>query len=47
LRSHLEEAQRIDLDPQVLRLPGLAFDVDSQADLKQLEEQQWLACRQA
>jgi 2-phospho-L-lactate guanylyltransferase len=45
LRAHLEEAQRIAVDPQVLRLPGLAFDVDSQADLNQLEAQQWLARR--
>jgi 2-phospho-L-lactate/phosphoenolpyruvate guanylyltransferase len=42
-RRHLEEARRLGLAPQVLRLPGLAFDVDSPADLEHLEEQQWRA----
>ncbi|MDB6083230.1 MAG: 2-phospho-L-lactate guanylyltransferase [Gammaproteobacteria bacterium] len=43
LRLHLQEAQRRTLSPQVLRLPGLEFDVDSPADLARLEEQRWLA----
>ena len=41
-RLHLQEAQRINLSPQVIRLPGLALDVDSPADLELLGEQQWL-----
>jgi 2-phospho-L-lactate guanylyltransferase len=40
---HLREAQRMGLSPQVVRLPGLQFDVDSPADLGRLEEQPWLA----
>lgn len=40
-RLHLEEAQRVGLTPQIVRLPGLAFDVDSPSDLERLEEQQW------
>jgi 2-phospho-L-lactate/phosphoenolpyruvate guanylyltransferase len=40
-RLHLQEAQRMGLTSQVVRLPGLAFDVDSPADLERLEEQQW------
>jgi 2-phospho-L-lactate guanylyltransferase len=35
---HLQEAQRAGLDPQVVRLPGLAFDLDSPADLELLGE---------
>ena len=46
-RLHLEEAQRSGLNPQVVRLPGLEFDVDSPADLAQLDERQWLARLQA
>jgi 2-phospho-L-lactate/phosphoenolpyruvate guanylyltransferase len=46
LRLHLQEAERKGLSPQVVRLPGLEFDVDTPADLTRLEEQQWLA-RQA
>lgn len=42
-RLHLEEAQRIGLTPLVVRLPGLAFDVDTPADLERLEEHQWRA----
>lgn len=42
-RLHLEEAQRLGLTPQVVRLPGLAFDVDSSADLERLEEHPWRA----
>lgn len=44
---HLLEAERAGLSPQVVRLPGLEFDVDSPADLKRLEEQQWLTRLQA
>jgi 2-phospho-L-lactate guanylyltransferase len=40
---HLQEAQRSGLTPLVVRLPGLAFDVDSPTDLERLEEQQWSA----
>ena len=47
-RLHLEEAQRTGLSPQVVRLPGLEFDVDSPADLDRLRGQQrWLARLQA
>ena len=42
-RLHLQEAQRLGLTPQIVRLPGLAFDIDSPADLERLEEQQWRA----
>jgi 2-phospho-L-lactate guanylyltransferase len=42
-RLHLREAQRMGFTPQVVRLPGLAFDVDSPSDLERLEEQQWRA----
>jgi hypothetical protein len=31
------------LSPQVVRLPGLEFDVDSLTDLNLLEGQPWLA----
>lgn len=40
---HLQEAHRMGLSPQVVRLPGLAFDVDSPADLDLLDGQPWLA----
>lgn len=33
---HLQEAQRAGLSPQVVRLPGLEFDVDSLVDLQRL-----------
>jgi len=46
-RLHLEEARRIGLDPQVVRLPGLEFDVDLPADLDRLDGQRWLARLQA
>jgi 2-phospho-L-lactate guanylyltransferase len=46
-RLHLQEAKRTGLSPQVVRLPGLAFDVDSPTDLNQLDQQQWLARLQA
>jgi 2-phospho-L-lactate guanylyltransferase len=42
-RLHLEEALRTGLSPQVVRLPGLEFDVDSPTDLNRLDEQRWLA----
>lgn len=43
-RLHLEEAQRTGLSSQVVRLPGLEFDVDSPADLDRLlGQQRWLA----
>src|SRR5450631_738037 len=44
---HLQEAQRSGLRPCVVRLPGLAFDVDSPADLDRLDRQRWLARLQA
>jgi 2-phospho-L-lactate/phosphoenolpyruvate guanylyltransferase len=46
-RLHLEEAQRTGLSAQVVRLPGLEFDVDSPADLVRLDERQWLTRLQA
>lgn len=46
-RRHLREAQRMGLIPQVVRLPGLQFDVDSPADLCRLDGQRWLARRRA
>lgn len=46
LRLHMHEANRAGLNPRVLRLPGLEFDVDSPPDLNRLERQ-WLARRQA
>ncbi len=42
-RLHLQEAQRMGLSPQVVRLPGLEFDVDSPADLNLLDAQPWHA----
>jgi 2-phospho-L-lactate/phosphoenolpyruvate guanylyltransferase len=44
-RLHLQEAARAGLNPQVVRLPGLEFDVDSPADLNRLDQQQWSARR--
>lgn len=41
-RLHFQEAQRMGLNPQVVHLPGFAFDVDSPRDLELLGEQQWL-----
>jgi 2-phospho-L-lactate guanylyltransferase len=46
-RLHLAEAQRTGLRAQVIRLPGLEFDVDSPADLQRLLGQQWHARLQA
>lgn len=40
-RLHVQQAQRMGLNPQIVRLPGLAFDVDSPADLQLLGEKQW------
>jgi len=42
-RLHLKEAERIGLGAQMVRIPGLEFDVDSPADLDQLDRQRWLA----
>jgi 2-phospho-L-lactate/phosphoenolpyruvate guanylyltransferase len=46
-RLHLQEAQRLGLRPQVLRLPGLEFDVDCPADVSRLHEQPWRSRHQA
>lgn len=46
-RLHLKEAQRTGLGAQMIRLPGLEFDVDSPADLDRLDRQRWLARLQA
>jgi 2-phospho-L-lactate guanylyltransferase len=40
-RLHVQAAQRMGLTPQLVRLPGLEFDVDSPADLDQLDQQSW------
>jgi 2-phospho-L-lactate guanylyltransferase len=41
-RLHLEEARRLGASPQEIHLPGLEFDVDSPADLEQLDGHSWL-----
>lgn len=46
-RLHFKEAEREGLSPQVVRLPGLEFDVDATADLDLLDQQRWLACLRA
>jgi 2-phospho-L-lactate guanylyltransferase len=46
-RLHLEEAERAGLRSRVVRLPGLAFDVDLPADLEQLDREPWRARLQA
>jgi 2-phospho-L-lactate guanylyltransferase len=46
-RQHLREAERTGLGAQMIRLPGLEFDVDSPADLDRLDRQRWLARLQA
>jgi 2-phospho-L-lactate/phosphoenolpyruvate guanylyltransferase len=46
-RSHVQEARRMGLTPRIVRLPGFEFDVDSTADLVQLDRQQWRARLQA
>lgn len=40
---HLQEAHRMGWSPQVVRHPGLEFDLDLPADLNLLEGQPWLA----
>jgi 2-phospho-L-lactate guanylyltransferase len=40
-QAHLEEARRLGLDVQMIHRPGLAFDVDSPADLDTLEARSW------
>ena len=42
-RLHLQQAERTGLSSEVIRLPGLEFDVDTPDDLNHLDEQQWLA----
>jgi 2-phospho-L-lactate guanylyltransferase len=46
-RLHLKEAERAGLGAQMVRLPGLEFDVDSPADLDRLDRQRWLVRLQA
>ena len=46
-RLHLREAERTGLGTQIIRLPGLEFDVDLPADLDRLDRQRWLARLQA
>lgn len=46
-RLHLQEGERMGLGSQVVRLPGLQFDVDSPADLNRLDRRTWLARLQA
>ena len=46
-QAHVQEARRMGLTPRIVRLPGLEFDVDSTADLLQLDRQQWRALLQA
>ena len=44
-RRHLELAEGLHLDPRVVRLPGLGFDIDTPADLRrlsQIERYHWL-----
>lgn len=47
LSLHLREARRLDLDPRVVRLPGLELDIDTPADLERMEGQTWLTRLQA
>jgi 2-phospho-L-lactate/phosphoenolpyruvate guanylyltransferase len=42
-RLHLREAQQMGLNTRVVNLPGLASDIDSPADLEDLQEHQWSA----
>jgi 2-phospho-L-lactate guanylyltransferase len=46
LRLHLQEAARLGLAPQVVELPGLAFDVDEPADLQALVARRGEALRE-
>jgi 2-phospho-L-lactate/phosphoenolpyruvate guanylyltransferase len=40
-RLHVQEAQSMGLDPQLIHLPGLEFDVDCPADLDRMQESRW------
>jgi len=44
---HLQEARRLGLTPQIVRLPGLELDIDSPSDLDLLGEQPWRILRRA
>jgi 2-phospho-L-lactate guanylyltransferase len=46
-RLHLQAAERAGMRPQIIRLPGLEFDVDTPADLRLLDGERWLARLQA
>lgn len=46
-RLHVQEARRMGVIPQIVRLPGLELDIDSPADLNLLDEQQWRILRRA
>ena len=46
-RLHLQEARRLGLNPQVISLAGLRFDVDTPADLELLDQDPWHARRLA
>jgi 2-phospho-L-lactate/phosphoenolpyruvate guanylyltransferase len=46
-RLHLEQAHGMGLNPQVVQLAGLEFDVDSPDDVRRLEEPSWHTRRQA
>jgi 2-phospho-L-lactate/phosphoenolpyruvate guanylyltransferase len=46
-RLHLEQARSMGLDPQVVQLAGLEFDVDSPEDVHRLEEPTWRTRLQA
>jgi 2-phospho-L-lactate guanylyltransferase len=46
LRQHLIEAERLGLEAQQLRLPGLAFDVDRPEDLNRLDRAREASCLQ-
>jgi 2-phospho-L-lactate guanylyltransferase len=41
-RLHVQDAARAGFKARIVRRPGLAFDVDTPADLDQIREQQWL-----
>jgi 2-phospho-L-lactate/phosphoenolpyruvate guanylyltransferase len=46
-RLHLREALSLGLNPQVVQLAGLEFDVDSPADIHRLKEHPWRTRLQA
>jgi 2-phospho-L-lactate guanylyltransferase len=46
-RLHLEQAHSMGLNPQVIQLAGLEFDVDSPDDVRRLEEPTWRTRLQA